>query len=112
MWWIDADPAARKPAQDLVQLQPAPLVFNCSLDVIARRLLEVPVSWSFAMATLPPGRSLTMPSSVQPWSVYDPKTVAESASFERELRGFSSALQSAPSASLGSASRPTRRRLD
>jgi hypothetical protein len=108
-WWIEADPSARKPSQDLVLLQTAPLVFSCNMDVVAHRLLgEIPVSWSFAMAAMPPGRSLTMPARLRAWSVKDPTTVAESAIMERDLRGALNPLQPVQDSAVGKARLPGR----
>jgi hypothetical protein len=46
---------------EVVELKPN-LVFDCPLDVQAERLLgAVPVSWSFAMKSLPPGQGRIVP---------------------------------------------------
>lgn len=57
VWALDttlSNPAAPK---QVVELPPS-LVYDCPLDVEAKRVLRtVPVSWSFAMTELPPGRA-------------------------------------------------------
>jgi hypothetical protein len=60
-------PAAepQQPPLALVKLGGNP-VFDCALDVRAKRLLSaIPVSWSFAMRTLPPGRTLRIPPELR-----------------------------------------------
>jgi len=58
----NSGPAA--PAR-LVELRPN-LVFDCPLNVKAERLLgTVPVSWSFAMESLPPGQPRPMTSDLR-----------------------------------------------
>jgi hypothetical protein len=43
------------------------LIFDCPLDVQATRIAGlVPVSWSFAMCTLPPGRTCPVPEQLTP----------------------------------------------
>jgi hypothetical protein len=94
----------------LVLLKPAPLVFTLNMDVTALRILgEIPVSWTFAMAEMPPGQSYTMPSSLQAWSVHDPKNVMESAAFERALKDWNSTLPP-PASADETAARNTRPR--
>jgi hypothetical protein len=40
-------------------------LFDCELDVKARRILgTIPISWSFAMRTLPPGVSVRIPAEL------------------------------------------------
>ena len=59
-WAIDERTGERLSA-DLVE-SPPPCRFDCALDVSACRLLgTLPVSWSFAMRELPPGRHLSYP---------------------------------------------------
>lgn len=55
--WMQEKAQAEAPAQKrAVELAPN-LVYECPLDVRAKRLLgAIPVSWSFAMTGLPPGR--------------------------------------------------------
>lgn len=62
VWSID--PAGDVPPDRLVALA-TPAVFDCPLDVRAWRVAGlVPVSWSFAMAELPPGREVAVPAEV------------------------------------------------
>jgi hypothetical protein len=39
-------------------------VFDCPMDIQARRVLGVPVAWSFAMRELPPGTPLSIPEDL------------------------------------------------
>jgi hypothetical protein len=110
VWWIDEDASARKPLRDLVVLPPAPLVYTCNMDVSAQRILgQIPVSWSFAMGSMPPGQTQSMPARLQAWSVHDPKSDAESLAFERELRSAWNAPRRALGAVSSAAPRPGRR---
>lgn len=56
-WAVAPGPKGAEVVGDLV-VPPAGLVFVCDLDVAARRVLGLPVSWSLAMRDLPPGRPL------------------------------------------------------
>ena len=86
VWAIAADPRERRPVREWVQL-PGPLVFDCRLDVAAGRLLgAVPVSWSFALTALPPGRVRPLPPALRGWPDRDPKTPAEVTQLEQALR--------------------------
>ena len=61
VWAQDARRTSQDIETDVVELKPD-LHFDCPLNVQAERLLgAVPVSWSFAMEKLPPGRSLAVP---------------------------------------------------
>jgi hypothetical protein len=52
------------PPPALIELQPKTR-FDCAVDVRARRLLgTIPVSWSFAIRSLPPGRSVGVSASL------------------------------------------------
>ncbi len=60
VWAQGASNRDAPPPGILVQLAPH-LIFDCPIDVKARRLLgAVPVSWSFAMSELPPGRQFDL----------------------------------------------------
>jgi hypothetical protein len=86
VWTVAPDPASRVAAQTIVLLKPG-VVFDCALDVIAQRLFgAVPVSWSFAMRTLPPGQPRPLSADLQPWSVRDVKTPLETNQLEVALR--------------------------
>jgi hypothetical protein len=86
VWTVDPDPASRVAAQTLVLLKPG-VIFDCALDVVAQRLFgAVPVSWSFAMRTLPPGQTRSLPADLQPWSVREVKTPLETDQLEVALR--------------------------
>jgi len=61
VWTMSTDAKLQKAPSALVKLSANPL-FDCQLDVRAKRILgTVPYSWSFALRTLPPGRSLRVP---------------------------------------------------
>ncbi|MEO6810493.1 MAG: hypothetical protein ABI353_15365 [Isosphaeraceae bacterium] len=86
VWAIANDPSKPIPVRTWVKLCP-PLVFDCPLDVDASRILgAIPISWSFAMTALPPGRTRSMPSPLQPLAARDPKTPDEVEALERGLR--------------------------
>jgi hypothetical protein len=60
VWAQEASNRDEPPPGILVQLAPH-VIFDCPIDVKARRLLgAVPVSWSFAMSELPPGRQFDL----------------------------------------------------
>lgn len=60
LWWTLDEPPAKLVAKSLVQLAPD-LQLDCGIDVRATRVFGmVPVSWSFGMAALPPGRTLRL----------------------------------------------------
>jgi hypothetical protein len=64
VWAMLPESEPQQPPQALVKLAGDP-VYDCQLDVRARRLLNtIPVSWSFAMRSLPPGRTLRVPVPV------------------------------------------------
>jgi hypothetical protein len=51
----------QQPPSALVKLT-TKAIFDCELDVKAKRILgAIPLSWSFAMRTLPPGASKRVP---------------------------------------------------
>jgi hypothetical protein len=61
LWTMVPEVKALKAPSTLVRLAANP-VFDCQLDVRARRILKtVPYSWSFAMRKLPNGKSLQVP---------------------------------------------------
>jgi hypothetical protein len=61
LWTMLPESKPQKAPASLVRLGSKP-VFDCQLDVKARRILgTVPYSWSFALRTLPPGRKLPVP---------------------------------------------------
>jgi hypothetical protein len=65
--WIHDPGAATEPAQPTrLRLLSAPL-FDCPIDIQARRLLgTIPVTWSFAVRDLPPGTDLDAPPGLGP----------------------------------------------
>jgi hypothetical protein len=86
LWAISAKPERRAAPSSLTLLPPR-FQFQCGLDVIADRLLgTLPISWSFAMCSLPPGRAITTPQTLRPWLV-DPHAIASRPDeFERLIR--------------------------
>jgi hypothetical protein len=64
LWTMFPESKALKAPSALVRLGANP-VFDCQLDVRARRILgTVPYSWSFAMSKLPDGKTLRVPPSL------------------------------------------------
>jgi hypothetical protein len=64
VWSTPTDSDPRQAPAQLVRLGANP-VYNCDVDVHAKRILgTVPYSWSFAMKSLPPGRSLRVPAEL------------------------------------------------
>jgi hypothetical protein len=52
------------PPPAMIELAPKTR-FDCAVDVSAKRLLgTIPISWSFAMRSLPPGRSVRVPAAL------------------------------------------------
>ncbi len=73
VWPEQAGKGGTPAAARLVELRPS-LVFDCPLNVKAERLLgTVPVSWSFAMESLPPGRPRPMTPDLRRYLVGDEK---------------------------------------
>jgi hypothetical protein len=86
VWSIPAEPRRRTPPGHLAALAPG-LIFRCGLDVSAERLLgTIPLGWSFAMRSLPPGEAVAVPERLKPW-LTDPQSIAgRPQDFERLLR--------------------------
>jgi hypothetical protein len=62
VWAMAPESETQHPPQALVKLKEDP-VYDCQLDVHAKRLLNtIPYSWSFAMRSLPPGRTVRVPA--------------------------------------------------
>jgi hypothetical protein len=60
-WTVKPESTVQPAFAAMVRLKPA-VVFQCELDVHAKRILgTVPFSWSFAMRELPPGVKLPVP---------------------------------------------------
>ena len=58
LWSMWPGTIQQPPPPALIELAPKTL-FDCTVDVHAKRLLgTIPISWSFAMRSLPPGRSV------------------------------------------------------
>jgi hypothetical protein len=85
--WAVAARAERRTVPGSLNHLPPGLIYPCGLDVAADRLLgAIPVSWSFAMQALPPGRPLTTPGRLGPWLIDPGKIASNSEEFERLLR--------------------------
>jgi hypothetical protein len=86
LWAYTNDPA-RKPRVSPLSLLTTPLVYRCGLDVQAERLLgALPVNWSFAMRSVPPGKPLAAADGLRRW-LTDPKRIAAAPeAFEALLR--------------------------
>jgi hypothetical protein len=75
------------PAPGRVVELPPNLVYDCRLDVKAKRLLgALPVSWSFAMTGLPPGRARDATREMARFLAAAGRTPAEPVGLERALR--------------------------
>jgi len=64
VWSMWPGPIEQPPPPAMIVLAPKTR-FDCAVDVRARRLFgTIPVSWSFAMRGLPPGRSVRVPAAL------------------------------------------------
>jgi hypothetical protein len=91
VWALDTT-VTNPPAPKLVIELPPNLVYDCPLDVKAKRLLKaVPVSWSFAMRELPPGRGRDLPRDLALYLAAAIRNPIEPVSLERALRLVTSA---------------------
>jgi len=64
VWSMWPDAIKQPPPPALIELAPK-TNFDCALDVRAKRLLgTIPVSWSFAVRSLPPGRSVKVSAAL------------------------------------------------
>lgn len=85
--WSQAADAPRRKALERLTLLPPGLIDDATVDVLAERVLgAIPVSWSFAMAALPQGKSLRTSPAVRQWSLRDSITPAEATRLEVDLR--------------------------
>jgi hypothetical protein len=76
-----------EPAPERVVELPANLVYDCRLDVKAKRLLgALPVSWSFAMTGLPPGRARDVTRELARFLDAAARNSTDPVSLERALR--------------------------
>jgi hypothetical protein len=88
VWAIPARSASPLAPATFVQLGPQ-LVYTCGLDVAAERLLgTVPINWSFAIRTLPPGKTVVIPRELRARFLRPRDIAADPATFERQLRGL------------------------
>ena len=85
VWAQQATKSGLAAPAKLVELPPS-LVFECPLNVQAERLLgAVPVSWSFAMENLPPGKPVPLSPSLARELARDTST-SNSATIDHALR--------------------------
>jgi hypothetical protein len=83
---VSAEPDRRRPVPRVALLPPG-LIYDSEVDVLASRLLgTVPFNWSFAVRSLPPGRSMALPPDLQARFIRDVFSPQETAAFEIELR--------------------------
>ena len=88
VWAIPARAKSPLAPATFVQLVPR-LVYTCGLDVAAERLLgTVPVSWSFAIRSLPPGKTVVIPQELRERFLRPRDIAADPEAFERQLRGL------------------------
>jgi hypothetical protein len=65
--WMENPDAATEPAQPTKLRLLSASLFDCPIDIQARRLLgTIPVTWSFAVTNLPPGTDLDAPPGLAP----------------------------------------------
>jgi hypothetical protein len=86
VWAEDAQRRAGTASTEVVELEPG-LVYDCGVNVLAERLLgAVPVSWSFAMESLPPGRVRTVPLNLAQARQPGRSAAVDSRIMEKEIR--------------------------
>lgn len=86
VWSTLAQPDGTERSMQVVELKPN-LVFDCPLNVQADRLLgTVPVSWSLAMESLPPGQSRTVPAPLSRLLTMPHAGASNSAMVEQTVR--------------------------
>jgi hypothetical protein len=89
--WPSSTEAGAKPAPRELVLLPPNAIFQSGLDVAAERLLgTIPVSWSFALRSLPPGTRLRIPDEFRS-ALADPRRLHEDVNgLESRLREIAS----------------------
>lgn len=86
VWSSSIEPGAEVAPRELVLLPPN-AIFQSGLDVAAARLLgTIPVSWSFALRSLPPGTRLRIPDEFR-------SVLADSRRFHEDVNGLESRLR-------------------
>jgi hypothetical protein len=86
VWAREASATAPRFPKRVIEL-PSALVYDCALDVQARRLLgAIPVSWSFAMTGLPPGPARTLGGDPTWWTEAMGRNLIDAEALERGLR--------------------------
>jgi hypothetical protein len=86
VWSVPQTLLASSSTNSVNVLAPA-LVYDCALDVEAELWLgTIPKGWSFAMRSLPPGRSRTITRELQSWFQNPRRIENETAAFESLLR--------------------------
>ncbi|MGO9601752.1 MAG: hypothetical protein ACLP7Q_27585 [Isosphaeraceae bacterium] len=86
VWALDTTLSNPPAPLQVVELPPS-LVYDCPLDVEAKRLLRtVPVSWSFAMTELPPGRARGLTRDLARYLATALRNPIEPVRLERALR--------------------------
>jgi hypothetical protein len=90
VWAMRPEGEAQLPPSALVKLG-TKVIFDCELDVKTKRILgAIPLSWSFAMRSLPPGESIRVPSALGELIVDTAKRPAagDAKELERSLVGI------------------------
>lgn len=84
VWAMRPESEPQLPPSALVKLS-AQAIYDCELDVKAKRILgAIPLSWSFAMRTLPPGVSVRVPADLGDLIVTTAKRPADADAKELE----------------------------
>jgi hypothetical protein len=102
-----ASPVERPTAPSTIVKLPADLEMPVALDVrVIQSIGPIPLSWSFAMPTLPPGRPLVVPSAVARLLSTQPY---QPAAMERALKSLAAAPAPEPARVANGGSGPGRR---
>ena len=86
VWSVDNTQGPRPPIDTMIMLNPN-LTFQTGLDVQAGKILgAIPVSWEFAMQSLPPGRKFQISPELQTLSADLRKIQSDPSGFEKKIR--------------------------
>lgn len=99
-WAVPADEDSKLAPATLVRLGPR-LVYTCGLDVIAERALgTVPVNWSFAACSLPPGDLIVVPPNLREEFLRARTVSSRAGELEGRLRTLLGATGPSPALSI------------
>jgi hypothetical protein len=88
VWAIPSESSSPLSPSALVLLAPR-LVYTCGLDVAAVRLLgTVPINWTFAIRSLPPGRDVVIPKEDRDRFRRPQEIASDPKTFEQRLRSL------------------------